>query len=105
MSEAKFTKGEWFVVETDNELTVSCDNYDILTMWSDVNDAQLIAAAPKRYKALDEAWKTIYQLIDEINDQRMNRVHSGIETPPDLYDMEQVQLIQMLLAEARGELN
>ncbi|AUR94765.1 hypothetical protein NVP1198B_55 [Vibrio phage 1.198.B._10N.286.54.F4] len=54
MSKTKFTKGDWFVVEANNEITVTCDDYDIFTCWTDADDANLVALAPKMYKKLDE---------------------------------------------------
>lgn len=53
MSEVEFTKGPWFPVETDNEITVSCDDYDIATIWVGLSEANLIACAPEMYEMLE----------------------------------------------------
>jgi hypothetical protein len=54
MSDNKFTKGEWFVVERDNEITVTCEDYDIFTCWTDAHDAGLVSAAPEMYETLEK---------------------------------------------------
>lgn len=66
-------------------------------------DAHLIAAAPKLYEMLKNVSSELYQMIDEVNDQRLANSHPQAETPPDLVDMETLHLIELLLAEARGE--
>ena len=80
MSDNKFTKGEWFVVETDNEITVTCEDYDIFTCWTDFDDASLVAAAPDMYDML-------HSIENDSN-----------QIPPFLWDK-----IQSVLAKARGE--
>lgn len=104
MSEAKFTKGEWStddmgIVESGNRIV--CDTY--MTCKEDLANANLIAAAPDMYKALEDAAKELYILIDEVNDQRASQINSTTETEPDYYDMETVHNINVLLAKARGE--
>lgn len=87
MSEAKFTKGEWFVVETASETTVSCEDCDIATIWVNNYDAHLIACAPEMYEILEN-------LSTYINEDGL--VTSGLSS-------EMVK-IRRVLAKARGEL-
>lgn len=66
MSEAKFTKGEWFVVESIGGecLTVSSTNSagDIASIWSGkMEDAKLIKEAPAMYKMLITASEILKQ--------------------------------------------
>ena len=65
--------------------------------------AHLIATAPEMYEMLESAKNEIYQLIDEVNDQRASKITSTTENEPDYHDQETVYLIDQLLAKARGE--
>ena len=124
MSEAKFTKGVWFIEKDGNwnddcwAISVKRDYDDsIHHCFAEVTykmeyehsnpeleaNAHLIAAAPEMYEMLESASKELYQLINETNKHRMTQVCSAIETPPDLHDMETCYLIDKLLAKARGE--
>ncbi len=68
MSDNKFTKGEWFVVESDNEITVTCEDYDIFTCWTDAHDAGLVAAAPEMYEFLESLQ------LDVTNDYKRDEI-------------------------------
>lgn len=83
MSNNKFTKGEWFVVESDGEITVTCEDYDIFTCWTDTDDAGLVAAAPEMYEML----RALSEMCSE--DARLY-----LENSSDVIE---------LLAKARGE--
>lgn len=63
----------------------------------------LIAAAPEMYAMLEEVAKELYNLIDEVNDQRLSHVNVSSLTQPDLCDGETIHRMQLLLAKARGE--
>jgi len=107
MSEAKFTKGEWQVVNgifvgsrphDSNILDACCINHDEARA-----NALLISKAPKMYEMLESVASELYMLIDEVNDQRVSRVTSQTESEPDYHDMQTLHEIQQLLKEARGE--
>ena len=105
MSDTKFTKGEWStdgmgIVESGTRIV--CDTY--VTCKEDLANANLIKASPKMYKMLESVIGELHMLIDEVNDQRASRINSQTETEPDYHDMETLHNIQVLLAEARGEL-
>lgn len=85
MSEDKFTKGEWFVVEVDNETTVSCDDYDIFTCWTDLHDANLAAQSKAMYIQLSDISHMIGKFGGEIDFDFVKRE------------------IDAILAKARGE--
>ena len=106
MSEVKFTNEVW-QWEHDNETacTISVFNsngVEICRLQSETN-AHLIAAAPEMYAMLEEVAKELYNLIDEVNDQRLSHVHASSLTQPDLHDGETIHNIQLLLSKARGQ--
>lgn len=111
MSEAKFTKGEWNVKTTGHYFNgdrqykheVIANDVGVTCLHDSMANANLIAAAPEMYKALEDAAKELYILIDEVNDQRASHINSTTETETDYYDMETVHNINVLLAKARGE--
>jgi hypothetical protein len=111
MSETKFTKGEWYTshCKGDHKRYVMCSGKQIATVAFNSGktnlkaNANLIAAAPEMYAILETVLSEMYGLIDEVNDQRMSRMHPQIQTPPDLHDDQTLHKIQMLLAKARGE--
>ena len=107
MSEAKFTKGEWQVVNgifvgsrphDSNILDACCINLDEARA-----NALLISKAPKMYEMLESVACELRMLIDEVNKQRASHINSQTETEPDYHDMETLHDIQVLLKEARGE--
>lgn len=125
MSEAKFTKGPWVAFQNEvGSWEVNCRASEddvvgrysptICSLWdvtyTNLNNklqepnAHLIAAAPEMYEMLSEVRNELFVLTDEVNDQRMSRVHSQTETQPDMHDMETLHLIDRLLAKARGEI-
>lgn len=66
-------------------------------------NAELMKCAPDMYEMLESTCSELYSLINEVNKERLSKVHSQTETPPDLHDMETCHLIQQLLKRARGE--
>jgi hypothetical protein len=93
MSEAKFTKGEWWVNHTgkhhnnpeisQHEICYSKEGECVVDHVYDVNDAHLIAAAPE-----------MYEMLNNILDERV-----GVAKNDYVLDDE----IESLLAKARGE--
>ena len=83
---------DWYVAPTEKGFTTNRDE-----------NARLIACAPDMYEMLESACSELYSLINEVNKERLSKVHSQTETPPDLHDMETCNLIQQLLKRARGE--
>lgn len=130
MSEVKFTKGPWAtsyredkggmfnqdVYDSAGESVCTCSWYAVDNGIAEVNgktyrstttnrehNADLIAAAPEMYAMLEVCLSEMHSLIDEVNDQRASRITSTTENEPDYHDQETLQLIQLLLAKARGE--
>ena len=107
MSEAKFTKGEWQVVNgifvcsrphDSNILDACCINHDEARA-----NALLISKAPKMYDMLESVARELYMLIDEVNDQRFSRVTSLTQSEPDYHDMPTLLELQQFLKEPRCE--
>lgn len=116
VSEEKFSKGDWFIDKSYATWLDICANDvhvcevdsrsvagEIVPTGEQLANAHLIAAAPEMYRMVESLKSELYQMIDELNDQRLNTVHSQTETPPDLIDMESISLADKLLAKARGE--
>ena len=105
--ETKFTKGEWkverFVNNKGFEISFNDDGEVVADYIYEEADAHLIAAAPSMYAMLEEVAKELYNLIDEVNDQRLSHVNASSLTQPELCDGETIHNIQLLLAKARGE--
>lgn len=108
----KFKHGPWKFNAYDGSITdctageneialVQIEDWNVLGMG--YANAQLIACAPDMYEMLESACSELYSLINEVNKERLSKVHSQTETPPDLHDMETCHLIQQLLKRARGE--
>ena len=107
MIDTKFTKGD---LVADGALVgfkewgfVASVSGSITTKEEDEANAHLFAAANKMYKLLVECKSEMYQLIDEVNDQRASRITSQTENEPDYHDQQTLQEIEELLAKARGE--
>ena len=119
MSDTKFTKGKWeLALDMGGRTLIHCEDTSICdgidcnhqgnntyphNIEAEAN-ANLIKASPKMYKMLESVIGELHVLIDEVNDQRASRINSQTETEPDYHDMETLHNIQVLLAEARGEL-
>lgn len=110
MNETKFTKGGW-VARTEKFggmqiglVYVNGGGFNVSDAPDAIANAHLIAAAPEMYAMLEMGLSEMHGLINEVNDQRMSRIHSQMQTPPDLHDGQTLHEIQMLLAKARGEL-
>ena len=114
----KFTTGPWVVNNgsesrfLQSKITTKSKGCDVVIcdtpspyFGEDVSraNAHLIACAPDMYEMLESACSELYGLINEVNKERLSKVHSQTETPPDLHDMETCHLIQQLLKRARGE--
>jgi len=114
MTKEKFTQGEWSVLdkselgknETNNIVRMESKKknryntvpYACIGGFPDENakeeieaNTHLISAAPEMYRMLESLKKELWQMIDEVNEQRLNTVHPQIETPPDLVDMETIE--------------
>lgn len=127
MSETKFTKGPWVIkpLEEDKEYIrirggVIGGRFKIANVtdlhlhhndakWckmereESIANANLIAKAPDMYEMLESVRNELYQLIDEVNDQRASKITSQTENEPDYHDQEMIHLIDVLLAEIRGD--
>lgn len=114
MSKEKFTKGEWlhdyegayhsvWSGEFNHPVAIIHNQDDVVDFDESDANAHLIAKAPEMYAMLKSVYSELAMLIDEVNDQRASRVTSTTEYEPDYHDQETLHLIQMLLAEARGE--
>ena len=111
MSKDKFTPAPWIARgSTPSRIygMVRADKEAVIAATGSVHpqsgaNAHLIAAAPDMYRMIEELKSELFQAIDEVNDQRLSRVNSQTETPPDLWDQESLHLAEQLLAKARGE--
>lgn len=106
MTETKFTKGPWQynpAGPADNK------GMGICALWGEpgsdeqLANIRLIAKSPCMYEMLAAVRNELYQLIDEVNDQRASKITSTTENEPDYHDYETLHLIDDLLAEVRGE--
>ena len=79
MNKAKFTEGQWFVVNTQDEITVTCGHADLCSVFTGNSDGHLIAAAPE-----------MYQLLSDLNDD-------------DAVECDYIDNLCRVLAKARGE--
>ena len=109
MSNAKFASGEWkFKPEKGAQHGVLGSSIGkiiaIFKKQPSDEDVALIIAAPKMYEMLESVLSEMHMLIDEVNDQRCSHRNPMSETPPELHDGQTLHEIQLLLAEARGEL-
>ena len=112
MSDTKFTKGDWNI-KTKGHYFDGGRQYKHEVLVNDTGvtcfdramaNANLIKTSPKMYEMLESVIGELHMLIDEVNEQRASKINSQTETEPDYHDMETIHDIQVLLAEARGEL-
>lgn len=112
MSDTKFTKGEWKAIDNGHYIDVHAlddeghyiNQICIGVSYEEKENAPLIAKSKDMYRMLESVIGELHMLIDEVNDQRASMINSQTETEPDYHDMETLHNIQVLLAEARGEL-
>lgn len=82
MSEAKFTKGPWSVIDEGHRFEIAALDRDWHICYADSRsddhrpDANLIAAAPEMYEMLDTA---MCRLADEVDDEARSIVRGIIE--------------------------
>ena len=86
MSEAKFTKGPWKVVDNGHFLQISFpweNNPNVIDRYcrsvadihnNDTANANLIAAAPDMYDALEEVWRILDSTMPLSRDNRADRI-------------------------------
>ena len=86
MSEAKFTKGPWKVVDNGHFLQISFpweNNPNVIDRYcrsvadihnNDIANANLIAAAPDMYEALEEVWRILDSTMPLSRDNRADRI-------------------------------
>ncbi len=112
MIDTKFTKGEWKDIDNGHYIDVYAFDDEgwfisqvcMGVAYEEKENAPLIAKSKDMYKMLESVIGELHMLIDEVNDQRASRINSQTETEPDYHDMETIHDIQVLLAQARGEL-
>ncbi len=118
MSETKFTKGEWVIMETnfgefitstdrlENSMVEICKidtDYDGYIGAEQSANAHLIAAAPEMYETIDKLSTELLHMIRAENARLLQSVNSTDLDGPDYLDEESVYLARKLLAKARGE--
>lgn len=116
MSNTKWTKGAWIpycprellnvgyiTVENGDGELIYCIDAHKRRLKEYTANAHLIAAAPEMYEMLESTCIELLHVISKLNDYERKDYNCGQSTPPDLTDMETCQLIQVLLAKARGE--
>lgn len=117
MSETKFTKGEWLSfypheilnsghvsVESEDGRQICISEVHKSDLVEKTANMRLISKSPKMYEMLVAVRNELYQLIDEVNDQRASKITSTTENEPCYHDHDTLHLIDNLLAEVRGEL-
>ena len=108
MNEVEFTKGDltvddYFVYDRDDNLIG-----DLVGRGTSIEEgkanALLFSKANKMYEQLSSVVSELESLINEVNMARMSKVTQQTETPPDLWDMETLHNISVLLAQVRGDI-
>ena len=111
MSNANFTKGVWrcHATSPDGAVVLCGENHnfisgkDVIYMNENVDDANLIAAAPEMYAMIESLTGELASAIIEANLWRNRLINLTTENPPDLIDGQTCHEAQLLLAKARGE--
>lgn len=67
-------------------------------------NADLIAAAPDMYEALESTNRELSSVIRELNAMKRDKISSSDLQPPDYHDEQTVHDNLILLQKARGEL-
>lgn len=106
MAEDFYNKTGMLAPGKDSPAGFYVDSEKLAAEWfkfcSEYND-RVFSVHYEMREMLESVSGELAMLIDEVNDQRLSRVNSQTETPPDLHDQETLHLIQLLLAKARGE--